>query len=73
MQNGQCPKCDSTEVYKKMNGIIGGDKKVYVKGLSMLTSPSDHLTILCTECGYYEDYIFDKDVLQKVRGKWDKV
>ncbi len=73
MQKGQCPRCNSTEVYKKINGIISGNKKLYVIGLSMLTSPSDHLTLLCSKCGYYEDYIVDTDVLQKVRDKWDKV
>lgn len=72
MQNGQCPRCKSTQVYKKMNGIVSGDKCVYVKGLSMLTSPSDRLTFLCSQCGYYEDHIVDPEVLQKIKEKWEK-
>jgi len=54
------------------NGIISGDKHVFVRGLSLLTPRSDRITYLCADCGYYENHIIDKDILAGVREKWDK-
>lgn len=72
MSNGRCPRCDSSAVYKKRNGIISGDKHVFVRGLGFLTPRTDRMTYLCTDCGYYENHILDKDILQDVTQKWEK-
>jgi hypothetical protein len=66
MKNGKCPKCGASSVYTrqyKLSEILGnvagrlGEKDDYV----------------CTDCGYYEEYIVDKGALQKVKEKWKRV
>ena len=53
MPNHKCTRCHSQAVYKMRNGIISGDKCVYVRGLGLLTPRTDRMTYLCAECGYY--------------------
>lgn len=72
MLNGECPRCNSKAVYKKNNGIISGEKHVYVRGLGFSSPRTDRTTFLCTSCGYYENYINDKTILEKVTQKWEK-
>jgi hypothetical protein len=72
MLDGQCPRCNSQTVFKRTNGIVSGDKHVFVRGLGFSTPRTDRLTYLCTACGYYENYITDKDILEKVVQKWDE-
>jgi DNA-directed RNA polymerase subunit RPC12/RpoP len=73
MSNKRCPRCDSQSFYKMRNGIISGDKHVFVRGLGLLTPRTDRMTYLCADCGYYENYIIDKDILLGVTRKWEKV
>lgn len=72
MKDGKCPRCYSTDVYHKINGIISGDKKVYVR-VSILSPATDKITYVCSSCGYYENYILDKGILNKIKEKWNKV
>ena len=73
MPNESCPRCNSASVYKMRNGIISGDKQVFVRGLGLLAPGTDRMTYLCADCGFYENRILDKDILQGVRQKWEKV
>ena len=73
MLNGQCPRCNSGAVYRRKNGIISGDKHIYVTGLGFSSSRSDKMTYVCTACGYYENYIIDKSICGKITAKWEKV
>ncbi len=66
MKSGKCPKCGSPNVYTKqykqaeiLGGLVGrtGEQDDYI----------------CTDCGYYESYIVDKEGLQRVREKWKRV
>ncbi|MEJ2040846.1 MAG: hypothetical protein P8X55_18235 [Desulfosarcinaceae bacterium] len=75
MLNGRCPRCNSQTVYKKINGVVtDASNKVYVRGTAAFGTPaSDRMTLVCTTCGHYENYIADKSVLKKVAQKWEKV
>ncbi len=73
MLNGQCPRCRSRSVYRRKNGIVSGAKHIFVTGLGFTTPRSDKLTCVCTNCGYYENYVADKAILAKVAAKWEKV
>ena len=72
MLDSRCPRCNSRAVYKMLNGIISGEKNVYVRGLGFSSPKTDRMTYLCTSCGYYENYLTDKSILQKVTQKWEK-
>jgi hypothetical protein len=73
MKSGKCPKCGSTNVYKETNGIyIPKMLGTFVRTDSgnMGSSSEDYV---CTDCGYYERYIADRDKLKQVAKVWKKV
>ncbi|HOO72031.1 MAG TPA: hypothetical protein PK926_09735 [Spirochaetota bacterium] len=72
MHKGTCVRCGSDQVYKSLNGIISGEKYVYVRNLTRFTPRSSTMTYLCATCGYYENYITDEKVLAGVRLNWEK-
>jgi predicted nucleic-acid-binding Zn-ribbon protein len=75
MKDGKCPKCNSTRVYTKQQGISFGDGGVYVyissEWASKPVKQVDHY--VCADCGYYESYISDKAKLEAVAKDWTKV
>jgi predicted RNA-binding Zn-ribbon protein involved in translation (DUF1610 family) len=73
MKNGKCKNCGSEEIYRSVNGIISGDKQVYVRNLSVFSSGTNKMTYICANCGYYENYIQDTEILNKITRKWEKV
>ncbi len=73
MLNGQCPRCKSRSVYRCKNGIVSGVKHTYVKGLGFTIPRSEKTTYVCTSCGYFENYLADKKILDKIAFKWEKV
>lgn len=76
MKNGQCPKCSSMSVYKKHNGIVrvvtNPPSGVYIEGLSKIIFPTDIDVHICTDCGYFEEYVTDKTKLILITEKWEK-
>jgi RNase P subunit RPR2 len=70
MQNGICPKCNSSVVYAKPFAL----DKVTLDGRSV-----EYTNYVCTACGYFETYITDRDALGKIPvraeklGDWKKV
>lgn len=76
MKNGTCPKCNSSTVYTKRQGIdLAVESAFYVRISSerMTRSLKDVDHYVCTACGYFETYIEDKDRLQAITGDWKKV
>lgn len=76
MKDGKCPKCNSSTVFMKRQGIeLATDKAFYVRISSERISRSltdvDHY--VCTTCGYFETYIEDKTKLTAIAGDWKKV
>jgi hypothetical protein len=75
MKSGQCPKCSSTTVFSKLNGMSLGDGSIHVYLSSEWASKpvrgSRHF--LCTTCGYFEVYIEDKAKLEAVAKDWQKI
>lgn len=57
MKSGKCPKCDSSSIYFKEyaldNVTLDGKNVAYVD-------------YVCTDCGYFETYITDKNALSKI-------
>lgn len=74
MRNGICPKCNSTEIYKKVNGIGHGDGggSVYIY-TGWITSGTKVESFICTFCGFFESYAIDRDKLNEVAQNWEKV
>ncbi|MGB8645395.1 MAG: hypothetical protein WCF84_09160 [Anaerolineae bacterium] len=72
MKNGQCPKCNSSDVFKKTRGVLFGNGALTVS-TGELIGWSDFESYVCVNCGYFENYIVDQAKLQKVQKKWTRV
>ncbi|RJP47550.1 MAG: hypothetical protein C4583_16465 [Anaerolineaceae bacterium] len=64
MKNGTCPKCKSSNVYFKPYAL----DKVTLDGKGV-----DYTDYVCTERGYFETYITDKDALSKIPVRAEKI
>jgi len=73
MKSGQCPKCNTTTVYKKSEGIAFGDGRNIKVYTSAVTIPVPSEDYVCTNCGYFERYIMDRDKLDSVAQNWENV
>ena len=74
MKNGKCPNCGSASVYTSEQGFKYGKGGVYVENLGeMMVAPSSYQSYICTQCGHFENYIFDQAKLSKIEQKWKKV
>jgi predicted nucleic-acid-binding Zn-ribbon protein len=66
MKDGECPKCGSSNVYSR-NGEVLILRKVAWSWIYLDLGGSgwavcEHDSHICTECGYYEDYLQKKDI-----------
>lgn len=64
MKNGICSKCNSSNVYFKpyaLDKVTLDDKSV------------EYTDYVCTDCGYFETYITDKDALNKIPVRAEKL
>ena len=64
MKNGKCPKCDSSNVYFKpyaLDVVTLDGKRV------------EYVDYVCTDCGYFETYITDKEALSKIPRRAEKL
>ena len=80
MTNGECPKCHSREIYaSEGGGGIGGHGYYYLEVKNDGSPNSTQWqTFLCVDCGYYENYLFDKQKIANIKAnpqkeKWKKL
>jgi predicted nucleic-acid-binding Zn-ribbon protein len=66
MRNGECPKCSSHEIYTSDEDGegFGGDESSSLN--CGLDSTDKWRTYLCANCGYYENYLTDKDMIANI-------
>lgn len=73
MKNGQCPKCNSTDIYfakdLPLKGGPFGSNSIPVSLTSM--APLDNY--VCGQCGLVESYVAQKEKLQEISRKWSRV
>ncbi len=67
MKDGVCPKCKSEEIYVDDSGPHG-----IVMPLSLLKNIFTRL-YACAKCGYLEFYIQNKQDIEKISSKFQKV
>jgi RNase P subunit RPR2 len=69
MKNGTCPKCNSSNIYFKAYEL---------REVRLHNKQTEYIDYGCTDCGYFETYITDKDALSKIPiraqklGDWKK-
>jgi len=78
MKDGKCPKCNSTNVFKRDSGFTYGEGTLYVvdsaSGAKPQTvHPATFDSYACINCGYYENYITDTYELGLIQKNWVKV
>lgn len=77
MKNGRCPRCNSTNIFCNSNGIdYGGDSYTIELWIGSsddrLNRQSDFMSYVCVDCGHFENYILDRNILREIREKWNK-
>ncbi len=75
LKSGSCPKCNSGEVYTTQ-GLQKRGERMILAVSSMKYFFLD--TYICTNCGYFEEYVDDKDLkdqsmINKIKETWRKV
>ncbi len=78
MKNGKCPKCNSTNIFCNSNGIDYGDDSNSIEiwiGSSdeRVNRESDFMSYVCTDCGYFKNYLLGKNILHEIQTRWSKV
>lgn len=73
----RCPKCSSEKMFMRARGV-GTDTNLYVGMGIAMNSTSDWVTYLCTNCGYFENFITKREWLDKITAdpqgmRWKKV
>ena len=70
MKTGKCPKCGSNEIYSGESVKAGHNAGI----LPISTwSSASIIHYVCTDCGYVEGYVREKEKLQKIKEKWSRV
>jgi len=62
MKNGVCPKCNSTEVYWSVGGLKAGSGECHLEIGNWSNKVIFLSTYLCTQCGYTEMYVADRNM-----------
>ena len=73
LRSGHCPQCGSATVYTHANGIVPGGRDREYLNQDGYYIPTDIVSFLCTTCGYYENYVADRQKLADISQKWQKV
>jgi hypothetical protein len=78
MKDGKCPKCSSTNIYTNRRGIDWGSKSQWLEiwfGTpdSRINAWADFDSYVCIDCGYFENYILDREALSEIQTKWKKI
>ena len=73
MRNGECPKCGSHEIYtsNEEGDGFGGDNSCMLSCGARFTEKWQ--TFLCVNCGYYENYLTDKELIADIISKRKKM
>ncbi|MFZ4592196.1 MAG: hypothetical protein ACOYN6_14435 [Ignavibacteria bacterium] len=75
MKSGICPECSCTDVFTDSALPKRGDRMIIpITGMRMLFTDC----YVCLNCGYFEEYIVDKDLkddkkISKIKETWGKV
>jgi predicted nucleic-acid-binding Zn-ribbon protein len=79
MKSGQCPKCNSREVYASLDGGgIGDGFSLHVLESGSMAPTRKWQTFLCVSCGYYENYLLDEVKIAHIvedpqKAGWEKI
>lgn len=79
MKNGQCPKCNSREIYVSLKGGgVGDGFSVNVLDGESMVPTHKWQTLLCVDCGYYENYLLDEVKIAQIvenpqKAGWRKI
>jgi phosphopantothenoylcysteine synthetase/decarboxylase len=77
MKDGICSSCKSKEVYAQERGFeYPGNIRVVTTNRRFI-DPFNYSTatidFVCVNCGYFENYISDKNTLIEISNTWQKV
>lgn len=68
MKKGKCPKCGSSQIFKR--------KGVYYRSFLNISffKLANTVDYVCTDCGYTEAYVLpDRNAIEYIKNNWEKV
>jgi hypothetical protein len=71
MRLGTCPQCRSDTVYVQNEGIYF--HRTDCLGVRDETQNTVYKSLVCTTCGYFENYLTDPEIIKKISDHWTKV
>jgi len=67
MKDGKCPNCGSSEIYVSQGGGgVGDGFQIYIRQGEGMKPIRDWQTQLCASCGYFENFILNRDLLDNI-------
>jgi len=66
MKNGICVKCASPTIYTSEMGFQQDTYLMPLGGVFDGVMPIKRRNYVCAECGYYEEYLVEKEALEKI-------
>jgi hypothetical protein len=73
MKKGQCLKCKSGNVVTSQDkGGVGFDSGISILFGKYLAGTQKWTTYLCLDCGYYENYVEDREKLAQIQSDLEK-
>lgn len=66
MKNGICLKCDSPTVYVSEMGFQQERYLMPLGGMLDGVMPVTRRNYVCTNCGYFEEYLVERAALEKI-------
>ena len=71
MINGTCPKCGGHSIYTNQGITANYGERTYVYVSSFRATKLE--IYICTDCRYVEEYVSQKENIERVIKKWNKV
>ena len=79
MKSGQCPRCESRNIYASLDGGgIGAGFGIHVLERGSMAPTRQWQTFLCAACGYFENYLLDEEKIAGIvedpqKAGWKKI
>ena len=75
MKDGTCPRCRKLQVRRKHNGLKADRWRITGSSWNQETGDegADVVTYLCVNCGYFENYLIDRDLLSQAARIWTRI